>query len=79
MRDVAKVSITAAELRKADPSSQLTVMSLDLACLESVRAFAAAFLATGKPLNILLQVEGLAAFACNCIINSAAQTPPTQA
>ncbi|MEW5316905.1 MAG: hypothetical protein WDW38_008245 [Sanguina aurantia] len=55
VRDVAKVSATAAELRKADPSSQLTVMSLDLACLESVRAFAAAFLATGYPLNILLQ------------------------
>lgn len=56
MRDVSKVSITAGELREELPSASITVMELDLASLKSVRAFAKAFLATGKPLNILLQV-----------------------
>ncbi|MEW5316906.1 MAG: hypothetical protein WDW38_008246 [Sanguina aurantia] len=55
VRDVSKVSITAGELREELPSASITVMELDLASLKSVRAFAKAFLATGKPLNTLLQ------------------------
>lgn len=50
------VTITAEKLRAELPGAKISIMSLDLASLTSVREFAAAFLATGKPLNVLLQV-----------------------
>ncbi|MEW5300319.1 MAG: hypothetical protein WDW38_008247 [Sanguina aurantia] len=59
VRDVKGVTITAEKLRAELPGAKISIMSLDLASLTSVREFAAAFLATGKPLNVLLQNAGV--------------------
>lgn len=51
----------AAAIRAQHPDASLEVMLLDLSSLASVRDFAAAFLAGGQPLNILVQNAGVMA------------------
>jgi NAD(P)-dependent dehydrogenase (short-subunit alcohol dehydrogenase family) len=58
VRDVHKGEAVAAELRRSNPTLSIEVMALDLASLESVRAFASAYRATGKPLHVLVNNAG---------------------
>ncbi len=62
-RSVAAGEECAAKLRRELPpgSGKLDVMTLDLADLASVRSFAAAFLATGRPLHVLVNNAGVMA------------------
>jgi NAD(P)-dependent dehydrogenase (short-subunit alcohol dehydrogenase family) len=46
-RDAARGAASAARIRALVPGAQVEVMSLDLASMASIRAFAAAFLARG--------------------------------
>jgi len=59
-RSVAKGEEAAAAIRAATGSSSVSVLQLDLADLDSVRSCAAAFLALGEPLNVLVNNAGVA-------------------
>jgi retinol dehydrogenase-12 len=59
-RSVAKGEEAAAAIRGATGSSSVSVLPLDLADLDSVRSGAAAFLALGEPLNVLVNNAGVA-------------------
>jgi retinol dehydrogenase 12 len=59
-RSVAKGEEAAAAIRDATGSSSVSVLRLDLADLDSVRSGAAAFLALGEPLNVLVNNAGVA-------------------
>jgi retinol dehydrogenase 12 len=59
-RSVAKGEEAAAAIRGATGSSSVSVLPLDLADLDSVRSCAAAFLALGEPLNVLVNNAGVA-------------------
>jgi NAD(P)-dependent dehydrogenase (short-subunit alcohol dehydrogenase family) len=61
VRTVSKGEASAAAIRKAVPSAQLTVMPLDLADLASVRTFAAALTAAYDRLDILMNNAGVMA------------------
>ncbi len=62
-RSAAAGEEVAAKLRRELPANagKLEVMALDLADLASVRAFAAAFLASGRPLHVLVNNAGVMA------------------
>ncbi len=59
-RSAAKGEEAAAAIRAATGSSSVSVLPLDLADLDSVRSGAAAFLALGEPLNVLVNNAGVA-------------------
>lgn len=54
VRNLAQGETAAADIRSAFPKAGVQVVQLDLADLYSVRRFAADWLATGKPLDILI-------------------------
>ena len=54
VRNLAQGEAASADMRSAFPNAQVQVVQLDLADLHSVRRFAADWLATGKPLDILI-------------------------
>lgn len=58
VRDLPKVERIRAKILKANPSAKLVPMELDLSSLASVKAFAEAFKATGKPLHTLILNAG---------------------
>src|ERR1035437_9791244 len=60
-RDKAKGNAALARMRAKDPRAKAEVVLLDLASLESVRAFAAAELALGVPLDLLINNAGVMA------------------
>jgi NAD(P)-dependent dehydrogenase (short-subunit alcohol dehydrogenase family) len=60
-RDKAKGDAALARMRAKDPRAKAEVVLLDLASLESVRAFAAAELALGVPLDLLINNAGVMA------------------
>uniref|UniRef100_A0ABM5ENR2 Dehydrogenase/reductase SDR family member 13 isoform X2 n=1 Tax=Pogona vitticeps TaxID=103695 RepID=A0ABM5ENR2_9SAUR len=60
-RDPARGEAAAAELRRASGGGQVRCMSLDLASLRSVRAFARAFLSSEPRLDVLINNAGLSA------------------
>eukprot|EP01034_Spumella_vulgaris_P024639 gene24639-31007_t len=49
------------EIKKTHPNVDITTMQLDLASFKSVLAFVAAYKATGKPLNLLINNAGIMA------------------
>ncbi|XP_072834788.2 dehydrogenase/reductase SDR family member 13 isoform X2 [Pogona vitticeps] len=57
-RDPARGEAAAAELRRASGGGQVRCMSLDLASLRSVRAFARAFLSSEPRLDVLINNAG---------------------
>jgi NAD(P)-dependent dehydrogenase (short-subunit alcohol dehydrogenase family) len=57
-RDMAKGEQSAQRIRAAVPGADVDVMQLDLAALEDIRVFAAAFLAKGLPLHALINNAG---------------------
>ena len=87
-RDLAKATAAAAALAEqlgtqlpggAEAAGKLlTPMALDLGSLASVRDFAAQFLATGKPLNVLMN-NGVGAQAHGCWVDACAEGFPTHA
>ena len=58
VRDVTRGQQAAAQIRAVLPDASLEVMALDLGWLGSVRAFADAFRASGKPLHALINNAG---------------------
>ena len=60
-RDQSKGDAALARMRALDPRANAEVVVLDLASLESVRAFAAAELARGVPLDLLINNAGVMA------------------
>lgn len=58
VRDLKRGEEAAANLRAERPDALLEVKKLDLGSLESVRTFAAAYIATGKPLHALINNAG---------------------
>jgi NAD(P)-dependent dehydrogenase (short-subunit alcohol dehydrogenase family) len=60
-RDAAKGLAALDKLRAAVPGAQAEVVQLDMASLASIRAFAAAFLAGGTPLDLLINNAGVMA------------------
>jgi NAD(P)-dependent dehydrogenase (short-subunit alcohol dehydrogenase family) len=58
-RDQSKGDAALARMRALDPRANAEVVVLDLASLESVRAFAAAELARGVPLDLLINNAGV--------------------
>lgn len=60
-RDAAKAERAAAAIRQAHPAALVEIRALDTARLASVRAFAAAWRAEGRPIDILLLNAGIAA------------------
>ena len=60
-RNPTKAEDAATRLRREVPTANVTVAALDLASLDSVRAFAAAEIANSKPLDLLLNNAGLMA------------------
>ena len=58
-RSVAKGEAAAASIRDSTGNSSVSVLALDLADLDSVRACAAGFLARGEPLHVLVNNAGL--------------------
>ena len=62
VRNLAQGEAAAADMRSGFPQAQVQVVQLDLADLHSVRRFAADWLATGKPLDIL--INNAAIMAC---------------
>jgi len=60
-RDAKKGKEAEEEIRKASGNPNVSTMALDLASFKSVRAFADAFKAQGKPLHILLNNAGVMA------------------
>src|ERR1035441_5546435 len=60
-RDQSKGDAALARMRALDPGANAEVVVLDLASLESVRAFAAAELARGVPLDLLINNAGVMA------------------
>lgn len=60
-RDKSKGDAALAQLRAMDPRASAEVVVLDLASLESVRTFAAAELARGLPLDLLVNNAGVMA------------------
>jgi NAD(P)-dependent dehydrogenase (short-subunit alcohol dehydrogenase family) len=61
VRSLDKGEKAAAEIKQQHPSAQLRVMALDLADLESIRAFALAFLAQYSRLDVLINNAGVMA------------------
>jgi NAD(P)-dependent dehydrogenase (short-subunit alcohol dehydrogenase family) len=61
VRDTAKGSQAAAEIRVSVPRADLTVMALDLASLTSIRSFTSAFLAEHDRLDLLINNAGVMA------------------
>ena len=59
-RSAAKAEPVVAELKAESGTEHIEFMPLDLADFDSVRAFAAAWLARGEPLNLLVNNAGLA-------------------
>ena len=57
-RDAARGQASADKIRALVPGAQVEVLSLDLASMASIRAFAAAFLARGTPLRALINNAG---------------------
>lgn len=60
-RDAGKAEGTAAAIRRAHPAARIEIRALDTARLASVRAFAAALRAEGRPIDLLLLNAGIAA------------------
>lgn len=60
-RDLGKAEATAAAIRRAHPAAIVECRRLDTARLASVRAFAAAWRAEGRPIDLLLLNAGIAA------------------
>jgi NAD(P)-dependent dehydrogenase (short-subunit alcohol dehydrogenase family) len=60
-RDRAKAEAARTRIRGAVPSAQLEIADLDLASLASVRGAAEKFLATGRPLDLLINNAGVMA------------------
>lgn len=61
VRDMAKGEAVAEGIRATSGNPQVVVAPLDLIETDSVRAFAAAFLATGEPLHLLINNAGIMA------------------
>jgi NAD(P)-dependent dehydrogenase (short-subunit alcohol dehydrogenase family) len=61
VRDVGKGQAAADSIRGRHPGAKVSVMSLDLSSLASVRQFAADWKATGKPLHLLICNAGVMA------------------
>jgi len=61
VRDLAKGNRAAAEISDAQPGASLDVRRLDLADLDSVRAFAAGVHASGLPVDVLVNNAGVMA------------------
>jgi NAD(P)-dependent dehydrogenase (short-subunit alcohol dehydrogenase family) len=61
VRSMDKGEEAAREIRQRHPQAQVTVMTLDLADLKSVRAFAGSFLASHDRLDILINNAGVMA------------------
>ena len=60
-RDLGKAEAKAAAIRRAHPAAVIECRLLDTARLASVRAFASAWRAEGRPIDILLLNAGIAA------------------
>ncbi|KAL0911685.1 hypothetical protein M5K25_019840 [Dendrobium thyrsiflorum] len=58
-RNVEPANDTKKIIIKSNPTARVDIMKLDLSSLKSVRAFADNFLATGLPLNILINNAGV--------------------
>lgn len=50
-----------AKIKESDPEADITTMQLDLGSFKSIYAFAAAYTATKKPLNLLINNAGIMA------------------
>jgi NAD(P)-dependent dehydrogenase (short-subunit alcohol dehydrogenase family) len=61
VRDLRKGEQAAADIRRAVPDARLLLATLDLSRLASVRAFADAELAAGRPLDLLVNNAGIMA------------------
>jgi WW domain-containing oxidoreductase len=61
VRDAAKGAAAVATIAAAHPAASVSVLPLDLSDLASVRACAAAFEKTGKPLHALILNAGIMA------------------
>jgi NAD(P)-dependent dehydrogenase (short-subunit alcohol dehydrogenase family) len=60
-RNAEKAAKAAEDVRSAAPGADVTVESLDLSSLDSVRAFAERFRASGRPIDLLINNAGLMA------------------
>lgn len=65
-RNRAKAEAAQARIRAAVPAAQLELADLDLARLDSVRAAAARFLDSGRPLDLLINNAGVMALPERC-------------
>jgi NAD(P)-dependent dehydrogenase (short-subunit alcohol dehydrogenase family) len=61
VRDTKKGAEAAEDITAKYPAAKVSVMELDLSSLNSVRAFAAAYKRTGKPLHVLMCNAGIMA------------------
>jgi NAD(P)-dependent dehydrogenase (short-subunit alcohol dehydrogenase family) len=61
-RDAAKGEQAIKDIKKQFPEADCEVLELDLADLASVRAFADRYLATGKPIDVLIINAGVSPF-----------------